>query len=95
MYCLEWPDLEGGRALDLRIDPALPLKPAVDAKLDGGVTVVRAEATSLTNPSAAAKPVSLVPYYLWANRGVGEMTLWVSTAGYEIGHVGAAGGFIF
>jgi len=95
VYCLEWPDVEGGRALDLRIDPALPLKPAVDAKLDGGVTVVRAEATSLTNPSAAAKPVSLVPYYLWANRGVGEMTLWVSTAGYEIGDVGPAGGFIF
>lgn len=36
-----------------------------------------------------------VPYYLWANRGVGEMTVWLLTAGYAVGDVGPAGGLIF
>ena len=37
----------------------------------------------------------LVPYCLWANRGAGEMSVWLSTAGYAIGDIGPAGGFIF
>jgi hypothetical protein len=39
--------------------------------------------------------VTLIPYYLWANRGAGEMSVWLSAAGYAIGDVGPAGGFIF
>jgi DUF1680 family protein len=95
VYCAEWPDVEGGRVADLLVDPASELSPIVDKTLFGGATVIHAQARSLTNPSAAAKPVALIPYSLWANRGAGEMSVWLSTAEFEIGDVGPAGGLIF
>jgi len=49
----------------------------------------------VSKPQLRAAPARLVPYSLWANRGVGEMSVWLSTAGYTIGDVGPAGGFIF
>ena len=33
--------------------------------------------------------------HAWANRGAGEMSVWLSKAGYEIGDIGPAGGLIF
>jgi len=95
VYCAEWPEVEGGRALDLLFDRDVELTPSVDEGLYGGVTVINAEARSLTNPSSPSKRVRLIPYYLWANRGPGEMSVWLSTAGYAPGDIGPAGGFIF
>jgi uncharacterized protein len=98
VYCLEWPEADGGRVLDALFDPAVALKASTDDKFDkllGGVTVIDAEARSLRRPSSPAKPVRLIPYYLWANRGDGEMSVWLSTAGYAMGDIGPAGGFIF
>jgi len=94
VYCSEWPDANGGRPLTLLLDPAGELKASAGAGWNG-VTVINAQARDIANPSAQAKPVTLVPYYLWANRGAGEMTVWLSTAGYSIGDIGPAGGFIF
>jgi len=95
VYCAEWPDADGGRVLDLQIDPDAKLTSSTDGRLDGGVAVVQTQARSLTKPAAPAKPLTLVPYYLWANRGAGEMAVWLSTAGYAIGDIGPAGGCIF
>jgi hypothetical protein len=95
VYCAEWPDVEGGRVRDLLVDPKAGCQPGVDAKLDRGVTVLRTRATSITEPSKPATQVTLIPYSLWANRGVGEMAVWLSTDGYRIGDIGPAGGFIF
>jgi DUF1680 family protein len=95
VYCAEWPDIEGGKVLGLLVDPKADLKVQTDKTLFGGVPVITTEARSITNPTLAAKPVKLVPYYLWANRGAGEMTVWLSTAEYAIGDVGPAGGLIF
>jgi Beta-L-arabinofuranosidase, GH127 len=94
VYCSEWPDVEGGRVLDLLFDANAGLKPAVDEAFHG-VTVIHTEARSITKPSAPARPITLIPYYLWANRGAGEMSVWLSTAGYAPGDIGPAGGFIF
>jgi len=95
VYCGEWPDVEGGRVLDLLLDPKADCRAAVDEKFQSGVIVLRTRATTITNPLKPATPVTLIPYYLWANRGVGEMTVWLSTDGYRIGDIGPAGGFIF
>ena len=59
------------------------------------MSVIQTRATRVTNPSLPAKPIRLIPYSLWANRGPGEMTVWLSAAGYAIGDTGPAGGFIF
>ena len=95
VYCAEWPDYRGGDVLDALVDPESQLKPSIDGAFYGGVTVLHGEARSITNPSAAPKPITLIPYYLWANRGAGHMSVWLSKEEYGIGDTGPAGGLIF
>jgi DUF1680 family protein len=95
VYCLEWPESENGRVLNLLFNSDVELKASFDRGFFGGVTVIDAEARKITNPSLPARPVRLIPYYLWANRGPGEMSVWLSTAGYAPGDTGPAGGYIF
>ena len=95
VYCAEWPDCEGGKVLDLMIDPAAKLAASVDKDLPDGVVVLRAEARRLTGAEAGAQAVTLIPYFLWANRGAGEMSVWLSTRGYALSDTGPAGGLIF
>jgi len=93
VHCAEFPDVAGGRALDLRLDTTSPMtvKPAPIGACPGVATM----AGSLSQPARAAEAVTLIPYYLWANRGAGEMSVWLSTADYQPGDVGPAGGYIF
>jgi hypothetical protein len=95
VYCAEWPEAGSAQVLNLLVDPSSELKASVDKGLYDGVTVIEAEAKNICNPSSPAKQIRLIPYHLWANRGAGEMTVWLSSAGYAIGDVGPAGGFIF
>jgi DUF1680 family protein len=53
---------------DLRLDPATVLEPSFRPDLLGGVTV-------LTAPGLTA-----VPYFAWANRGIGPMRVWLPVA---------------
>jgi hypothetical protein len=105
VYCAEWPDVAGGRALDVllaapaKATPATPTTPAtttgvVPSPVGDGVAL-EAEARSLSRPALPAKPLTLIPYHLWANRGAGEMSVWQSRAEFTPGDIGPAGGFIF
>src|SRR5262245_18722476 len=94
VYCAEWPDAEGGGVIDALFD-VTRVSPAVDRSLFGGVTTLRAGARPMADPSARPRPVTLLPYHLWANRGAGEMAVWLSTAEYAVGDTGPAGGLIF
>ena len=95
VYCSEWLDATGGHVLDLLFDAKAELRPSFDREFYGGVTVIATEARKINNPSAPPQPVRLIPYYLWANRGAGEMSVWLSRAEYAIGDTGPAGGVIF
>jgi hypothetical protein len=95
VYCAEWPEAPDGRALDLFPEVMSELKPEFDESLFGGVTVIAAQAKRMSNPSLPPQPIKLIPYYLWANRGAGEMSVWLPTREYEPGDIGPAGGFIF
>lgn len=95
VYCAEWPDLDGQSAHDVLLQPAKGLTATVDKNLFGGVTTVRAEAASLRSAKFHAGAITLIPYFLWANRGAGTMSVWLSTREYQPGDVGPAGGFIF
>src|SRR5579872_5377191 len=95
VYCAEWPDLDGGRALDLLVDAKAELKPAFEKEFYGGIAVIGTEARRVTDPAAAVKSIKLIPYYLWANRGAGEMNVWLLKAGYAPGDIGPAGGLVF
>ena len=95
VYCAEGPDVTDGHALALWLDPAAPLTPESGGGNLEGATLVRAGARPITRPDAAFAPVTLTPYPLWANRGTGEMSVWLSTRDYAPGDVGPAGGLIF
>jgi hypothetical protein len=95
VYCAEWPDCQVDHVLELMVDPRSELKTATDPALFGGTTVITAEARRLTDPTDAAKPIKLIPYHLWANRGEGEMTVWLAEREFAPGDTGPAGGFIF
>ena len=93
VYCLEEADQEPGLSLlDARVNPRAPLRARWRDDLLGGVTVVEAQGTGvdtgawgdqLYRPAAfqtpPERPVTLtaVPYYAWANRGPGQMRVWI------------------
>jgi uncharacterized protein len=95
VYCAEWPEGLDGRALALLLDPRSGAKAERDAALFGGVTVVNVAAKPIAKPDGPFRPLKLIPYPFWANRGVGEMSVWLSTREYQPGDTGPAGGLIF
>lgn len=89
VYCLE--QIDNGEdlwSIALGIDSRLKVKFAAD--LLGGVAVIEGEAIRIDDgrwgnflygtPMELANPVKIkaVPYFLWGNRGPGEMIVWVT-----------------
>ncbi len=52
------------------------------ADLFGGVVAIKGEAMAVSEKAGRTvsekKPVTLIPYYAWANRGRGEMEVWIA-----------------
>ncbi len=78
VYAVEAAD-NGGRALDLSLPLDARLTAAFRPALLGGVTVVTGTGSrNGSGPGGASQAqVTAVPYYAWANRGKGEMTVWI------------------
>src|SRR5688572_4959364 len=94
VYCAEWPDVAGGKALDAKLLGPAALTLGASKEFEG-VSVIRTELGSVTNASATPASATLTPYFLWANRGAGEMSVWLPVREYAAGDVGPAGGYIF
>lgn len=91
VYCLESADLPRGVSVtDVGVVPGSPLRMRWDGHLLGGVVVLEGTAHwrppgdwtgRLYRPWTDADwqeiPLRLVPYCVWANRGPGEMTVWL------------------
>ncbi|HEV9036107.1 MAG TPA: glycoside hydrolase family 127 protein [Puia sp.] len=80
VYCAEWAD-NSGRTSNL----ILPVKSGFSlraGKVLAGVNMISAAGVRVVvgedglNVSTRDAPIELIPYYAWANRGKGEMTLW-------------------
>ena len=85
VYCLEGPDNDR-QVFNLMLDDDAPLMTTHQQDLLGGVTVIRGKATSLRYASdgqtllRSERNVTAIPYYAWAHRGPGEMTVWPARA---------------
>jgi hypothetical protein len=82
VYCAEWPDNEGGRARNRLLPDESKLEVEFKPGLLNGVTVIKGRAYGLSldaEGKVLKKEQSLVaiPYYSWANRGRGEMLVWI------------------
>ena len=69
VYCLESIDNPGVDIFEARIDPN-SLAPVEDSSLLGGIVKIEGK-------SCDGQPLTFIPYYLWANRGESQMTVWV------------------
>jgi hypothetical protein len=94
VYCAEWPDVDDHAALGLRVAGAAAPS---DRRLDASPSapLLRVRTAHLSRPDALPRDVGLIPYHLWANRGAGEMSVWLSARELQPGDVGPAGGLIF
>lgn len=77
VYCAEGMD-NGGRALNLT--PTGPLTAEYRPDFLGGLTVLTGRQMQSANGTSGRKPLLLIPYYAWANRGAGEMAVWFGLA---------------
>jgi DUF1680 family protein len=82
VYCAEWPDNPGGKVRNLMLSPDASLSTEFEPSLLNGVAVVKGTADSLSKDGNGGivrkeQPFTAIPYYAWANRGRGEMLVWI------------------
>jgi DUF1680 family protein len=82
VYAAEWPDNPEGHVRNLVVADGTPLTSSFRADLLGGVQVITGTSMSLAFNEAGvlqkkAQPFMAIPYYAWANRGKGEMLVWL------------------
>lgn len=80
LYCAEWVD-NNGRVANLVLPENSSLTAAFKPDLLRGVTVLQGElpAVIIENGNSITtkkQPFTAIPYYSWANRGQGEMSVW-------------------
>lgn len=86
VYCAEFPDQPDGSVLSKVINPQLSkLVKSKETKFGEIVTIqlpaytARRELGGDVKLESERKTLQLIPYYLWANRGLGEMAVWLAT----------------
>jgi len=81
VYCAEGIDNDG-RVSNLVLADGAPLAAEARPDLLGGVVVIKGEAEAVSEKAgkivSEKKSVTLIPYYSWANRGRGEMAVWLA-----------------
>ncbi len=82
VFCAEWPDNPNGKVRSLLLPDSQPLSASYEPSLLNGVDIsgrafnVSKDANgSLTRTEQDFKAI---PYYAWANRGKGEMAVWIA-----------------
>jgi hypothetical protein len=82
VYAAEWVDNPHSMVRNLILPDKANLRATYDPKLLKGVTVILGRATALTTDSAGKvvnteQEFKAIPYYAWANRGPGQMIVWI------------------
>lgn len=81
VYCAEGAD-NGGRATNILLPANVSFSEEFKAGMLNGVGVIETMALAIqvsadkTMVTTEKKPIVLIPYYAWANRGEGEMEIW-------------------
>jgi DUF1680 family protein len=80
MYCAEWPDNKG-KTSNIILPKNTSFTTEFKPGLLNGVTVAKGDAlvvevNSENNVSTIKRTIEVIPYYAWAHRGKGEMTVW-------------------
>jgi len=82
MYCAEWID-NAGNTSNIILPKTASFASSFNPKLLNGVMILKSQASQIEISSngleikTQSKPFTAIPYYAWANRGKGEMTVWI------------------
>ncbi|MFA5588495.1 MAG: hypothetical protein WC987_06970, partial [Mariniphaga sp.] len=85
VYCTEWADYEKTGIPNIYLDPKENLSFGFRPGKLGGLNTITGEASILKKGEGPDKgefyPIKFtaIPYYAWAHRGKGEMTVWIHT----------------
>jgi len=82
VFAAEWPDNPGGHVRNLLLADEAPLATEFRPDLLGGVQVIKGRAATLAynergEVERREQELTAIPYYAWANRGPGEMVVWI------------------
>ncbi|MGD1008848.1 MAG: beta-L-arabinofuranosidase domain-containing protein [Candidatus Aminicenantales bacterium] len=81
VYCVEWADNDG-RVSNFVLPDGATLAAEKRPDLLDGVVTVQGEAEAVSEKGGKAviekKAITLIPYFAWANRGRGEMEVWIA-----------------
>jgi uncharacterized protein len=83
VYALEWADNKDSSVQNILVDKDETVSDSYKKDFLGGVTVLNTKGVGMKkqlNSDALLKTeqdVVAIPYYTWANRGTGEMTVWI------------------
>ena len=83
VYCLEWPDNKDGMVQNIMIDENTSFSAEYRPDFLNGVVELKADGVAYNrNPDnnlllKSATTYNAIPYYAWANRGPGEMEVWM------------------
>ena len=82
VYCAEWPDNPSGEVRNLMLPDDARLTAEFKPDLLKGVVVIKGKAFAAAYDAEGklmkqARDFTAIPYYSWANRGRGEMLVWL------------------
>jgi hypothetical protein len=82
IYTAEWVDNPNGKVRNLMLPDNQPLQAEYKSDLLRGVEVVKAKGVALSKTAngelvRTPEDITLIPYYAWANRGKGQMMVWL------------------
>lgn len=84
VYCVEGPDVKDGHVVNLVLPDDAQVTPEFRSDLLNGVEVLKGQGWTLRYQDAHGKlerekiGIVAIPYYAWANRGRGEMAVWLA-----------------
>jgi DUF1680 family protein len=83
VYAAEWPDNPNGKVRNIVLPDSAALSTTFRADLLNGVQVITGKAFGMSEDEQGAirkaeQPFMAIPYATWANRGRGQMTVWLA-----------------
>jgi len=92
VYCFEYVDNDG-KAMNIMVPDNISFTSEFKPKLLNGVVVLQAEAPVASvsadglSVNTVRRKITAIPYYSWANRGKGQMQVWLPRKITEVGLV--------
>jgi len=85
VYAAEWPDNPNGKVRNIVLPDTSAMTTEFRADLLNGVSIVKGQAVGLSydergTVQKAPQPFLAIPYATWANRGRGQMAVWLARA---------------